>query len=924
MSNRKMVNVTALLLSVLYFGSFAHQNSPQISRISIEENVITIDFPQREGRSHIAFSKDGGENYESVPLSAGTFSFTDLEDGTYDVWARWGNGAYPVKIGTYTISPDIFHIPVTFRDFHSDRSNPEFEPYWVEARVVEGMVQDTLDHDGKPVLGPNPNNNVYIKYWYRDWADSARGDFSIPRYEPCETRWLNDTGERRSRAFLESLNDPATSEFMGDFDTLDHDTAFKNITIPCALPFEHIGNGVYRYENQNFFPLDDRGFGPEWTQEYGDNTSNNFSFTMELDWMFEMRPGLEFDFIGDDDVWVFINGRLAMDLGGIHGPEEGQINLDEIADEFGLEIGQNYSFKMFYAERRTVGSTIRVTTNLFYVPPEVITIDITPSTTIRAGDTVSGRVVLFSDDGEVLTDLEGVFEWGYVDLYADNPQSTFSGDAESMTFSPEQAYTEVLIWGEYTDTLRGIVLRDTIRIVVDPGPPAATFIEPTNVAADSAILRSPNPLDSIVIGREEVTNDQFYAILRDEFGNWVGPADDTQWSSGNSDIVTAATGPAPGQGIATRGEEYGVTEITAVSNQFPSNAVTVIVEKNQPPPQIDSAFYYDNSADGLVDEVIIWFNEEVEPQNMSLRFEWDGEISGAITGERITANNSSSVIVDIKNVFNDVSEPKTSGRMFVAVSQTGFSDDITGAVLDRAAPVVITATYRYGKIISDGITDADTLVVRMSEDIALQFSNSFPFNLSRSDGLTYSFNLAYLNRSNGVYRFIVYSTTPGQIYPLQGDSVYINPEVNMGDFSGNIQLNPANRRAILEMGELPFEWEFYVGPSPYYTGEMVFIPGLGQRQGVVFYATTLYSSNSPNQKIEGVLNIYDNVGNIVFHGIMDDVQENDRVVKVWDLKNRNGRVVATGTYLAHFKLSVSIDNQKYSKRQRAKFSVIND
>jgi fibro-slime domain-containing protein len=38
--------------------------------------------------------------------------------------------------------------------------------------------------------------------------------------------------------------------------------------------------------------------------------------------------GEQFTFIGDDDVWIFINGRLATDLGGLHTEVGGVIDLD--------------------------------------------------------------------------------------------------------------------------------------------------------------------------------------------------------------------------------------------------------------------------------------------------------------------------------------------------------------------------------------------------------------------------------------------------------------------------------------------------------------------------------------------------------------------------------------------------------------------
>src|SRR5215469_13944736 len=73
--------------------------------------------------------------------------------------------------------PPTIDVPVTFYDFHSDRSNPEFEQPHTGMRRI-GMVGDQLDADNKPVRGNSPYLNYGIAHWFRDWSTYMTGPYS--------------------------------------------------------------------------------------------------------------------------------------------------------------------------------------------------------------------------------------------------------------------------------------------------------------------------------------------------------------------------------------------------------------------------------------------------------------------------------------------------------------------------------------------------------------------------------------------------------------------------------------------------------------------------------------------------------------------------------------------------------------------------
>ena len=98
-----------------------------------------------------------------------------------------------------------------------------------------------------------------------------------------------------------------------------------------------------------------------------DGKLHNFSFTTELHTLFAYNGGETFQFDGDDDVWVFVNGKLAVDVGGLHPPKSRTVALDASATMLGLQRGGTYALDLFHAERHTPQSNFRIDTNLAFV-----------------------------------------------------------------------------------------------------------------------------------------------------------------------------------------------------------------------------------------------------------------------------------------------------------------------------------------------------------------------------------------------------------------------------------------------------------------------------------------------------------------------------------------------------------------------------
>lgn len=466
----------------------------------------------KTGNFTTAISKEEILEHNGEALAV-TGTYTENVPRKY-AWGGWGDASLDIPSGTFTKETGSYYVSTTFYDYYSDKEltgvnrstlegaflTADGSDDKIQARTFNEAISNyfngKLSGSFKPLyfgeftkadqsyylFDSNYNNvkgGVGGKYEHQGLIDSklnsannaTMNGIELPYFNKAFLRGNNSADQAIGQVF-ENVQFPfvKNSEDYWEFDSaaaaqtlrMKQDSTTKGYYLDRVGADNQV-KGTDSYAKPSpyggFFPFNDK-------EESGKAKNLNYAFGARFDIPFTMtadgkygdennKRDIVYNFSGDDDVWVFIDGKLALDIGGDHGKVNGSINFatkqvsvdgngTKTFSELGItvEANKSHTLTMFYMERGLWESNMKITfnfpqVNTFAVNMEVDTSNVNALFAEIVKKNLSGFDVLVQNYATRGTDVTGAAITETVKTY----NSLDAEDAATISYegSPEKS-----------------------------------------------------------------------------------------------------------------------------------------------------------------------------------------------------------------------------------------------------------------------------------------------------------------------------------------------------------------------------------------------------------------------------------------------------------------------------------------------------
>jgi len=300
--------------------------------------------------------------------------------------------------------------------------------------VTPNMVMPTLGSNRMPIYNPASKcmkDSTMYNTMFRETAQSVKTCYDLPFTRNTAGLWEFDSYNTPSKAFYPVDNQPnsgpglqraamAGVPYGNGAGTLATDVVNAQAAVQFAAYPKIDWSAKDSATGQmliDLYPATSGEFSSGTNPNVYDNTgwnvaagSHNQLFCFESHANFIYHPGQTFYFRGDDDIWVFINNKLSVDLGGMHLAAPSHVKLDTM----GLTSGAPYPIDIFFCDRRTNMSDIRISTNMFFSQKTSLYYDQTGGTYVlnKVASNATGSCAALTNNttaiipGSQITDLQ--------------------------------------------------------------------------------------------------------------------------------------------------------------------------------------------------------------------------------------------------------------------------------------------------------------------------------------------------------------------------------------------------------------------------------------------------------------------------------------------------------------------------------------